>query len=473
MKKKFLCIFSLLMFCAICLIGCGGFKLSGGPLSTDTVYGNGGSVVVKGDYMYFANAYIDYNNIGRYENKYNEDSSKNIYGIYRTKLNDFGVVSFDENGNPIGAELMVPQVGGYAYSGLYICGDYLYYTTPYTGDNKGTEVKGLISFDRVKLDGSEHQVIHTMTDYSSSCKYSINYIDGATYITIFDTNSNLQVVKVVGGNISKYDGSAYQVFASNVDSYLTMTQTEIVSSNNVENVNKYVYYTKKDGNSYYSLCRKSLINLSENEEILIASTKDVIKLVEIKNNRVYYIQNNVLLSSTFEQDTLPKAYTSLEVKDGATTGVVSYKILNDTIGSGSVDRGVVVVFNDGTNYSVSIVKGSETNYLFNKQKQITILNVLNDNIYYQVAEDEALYVYNTSLEKETKLASSFSTSVADSVSMYDFDEERAFYFATAQNTNGNLKYLHMVSLNSNYSFENADGQAVGKYVGVIDSSDKI
>lgn len=472
MKKKLLCIFSLLMFCAICLIGCGGFKLSGGPLSTDTVYGNGGSVVVKGDYMYFANAYIDYNNIGKYENKYNEDQSKHVYGIYRTKLNDFGVVSFNEDGTPQGAELMVPQVGGFAYSGLYVCGDYLYYTTPYTGDNKGTDVKGLISFDRVKLDGSEHQIIHTMTDYSSSCKYSINYIDGATYITIFDTSSNLQVIRVVGGNISKYDGSAYGVFATGVESYLTMTQTDIVSGSEIAEVNKYVYYTKKDGD-YYSLYRKSLKNLNQSEEPLIAPTKDVLKLVEIKNDRVYYIQNNILYSTTFEQETLPKGYTSFEVKDGATTGVVSYKILNDTIGSGSIDRGIVVVFNDGTNYAVAVVNGGEPNYLFSKQKQITILNVLNDNIYYQVAEDEALYVYNTSSNQEAKLASSFSTSVADSITMYDFDEERAFYFSTAENTNGNLKYLHMVSLNLDYSFKNAEGQPIGKYIGTISASDKI
>lgn len=472
MKKKFLYIFSLLLFCAVCLIGCGGFKLSGGPLATDTVYGNGGSVVVKGDYMYFANAFIDYNNIGKYENKYNEDASKHIYGIYRTKLNDFGLVSFNKDGIPQGAELMVPQVGGYAYSGLYICGDYLYYTTPYTGDNAGSEVKGLITFDRVKLDGSEHQVIHTMTAYSSSCKYSINYIDGATYITIFDSNSNLQVIKVVGGNITKYDGSNHSAFATGVDSFATMTQTEITSSNSVDKVNKYVYYTKKDANNYYSLYRKSLTKLDEAESVLISSTKDVIKLIEVKNNRVYFVQDNMLYSSTFEVDSQPNACIPFEVKDEVTTGVVSYKILNDTIGSGAVDRGIAIVYNDGANYSVSVVNGSNIQSCFSKQKQVTILNVLNDNIYFQVAEDEGLYVYNTTSNTETKLAKSFTTSVADSLTMFDFDDERAFYFSTAEGSKGNLKYLHIVSLNENYSYKNADSEAIGKYVGLLDASDK-
>lgn len=472
MKKKFLYIFSLLLFCAVCLFGCGGFRLSGGPLATDTVYGNGGSVVVKGDYMYFANAFIDYNNIGKYENKYNEDASKQIYGIYRTKLNDFGLVSFNQDGIPQGAELMVPQVGGYAYSGLYICGDYLYYTTPYTGDNAGTEVKGLISFDRVKLDGSEHQVIHTMTAYSSTCKYSINYIDGATYITIFDNDKNLQVIKAVGGNIIKYDGSNHEVFAAGVETFATMTQTEITSLNEVENVNKYVYYTKVDANNVYTLYKKSLTNLDE-QATPLANSQNAIKLVEVKNNRVYYIQDGMLLSNTFESDSQAKICIPFEVKDSATTELVSYKILNDTIGSGAIDRGVVIVYNDGTYYSVSITNGSNVKNCFYKDKQITVLNVLNDNIYFQVAEDEALYVYNTTSSTETKLAKSFTTSVSDSLTMFDFDDERAFYFANAEGSNGNLKYLHMVSLNNNYSYKNADSEAVGKYIGLLDSSDRV
>lgn len=471
MKKKFLYIFSLLLICAFCLVGCGGIDLSNGPAKTDAVYGNGGSVVVKGDYIYFANAFIDYNSIGRYENKYNEDGAKQIYGIYRSKLNNFGLVNYDENGIPQGAELLVPQVGGYQYSGLYICGDYLYYTTPYTGDNKGEEVKGLITFDRVKLNGSEHQVIHTMTSYSATCNYFMNYIDGATYITIFDSNSSLQVIKVVGGNITKYDGDNYSIFASGVESFAVMNQKDLEYSSTVEDVNKYVYYTKKDGN-YTTMYKKSLVNPSMQESIVITPTLDTLKVVEVKNNRVYYIQNDLLMSSTFEQGSIPKIYSNFEVKDEATTGVVSYSILNDTIGSGALDRGIALVYNDGANYAVAIANGTSPNYCFYKDKQITILNTNEDEIYFKVAEDEALYVYNMSSQTETKLATSFNTSVLEEVTMFDFDTERAYYFSTADNSNGNLKYLHMVSLNKDYSFTDASGEVVGKYFGVLDKSDK-
>ena len=472
MKKKLLYIFSLLLFCAVCLIGCGGINLQDGPAKADPVYGNGGSVVVKGDYIYFANAFIDYNSIGRYENKYNEDSSKQIYGIYRAKLNDFGLISYNEDGVPQGAELLVPQVGGYQYSGLYICGDYLYYTSPYTGDNKNEDVKGLVTFDRVKLNGSEHQVIHTMTAYSSSCKYSISFIDDVTYITIFDTNSSLQVIKVNGGNITKYDGDNQSIFASGVESFATINQQDISNLTEVKDTSKYVYYTKKDGD-FTTMYRKSLVDPSDKETVVISPTLDSLKVVEVKNNRVYYIQNNNLYSSTFEQDSVSTSYLNFEIVDDSTEGVVNYKILNDTIGSGAVDRGIVYVYKAGdSNYFVSIGNGQEEKFCFSKTKQITILNVNDNSIYFKVAEDESLYVYNVLSNTEVKLAANFNTSVLESVTMYDFDSERAFYYSTAENTNEKFKYLHMVSLNRDYSYENAEGDPVGKYIGVIEKTDK-
>ena len=54
--------------------------------------------------------------------------------------------------------------------------------------------------------------------------------------------------------------------------------------------------------------------------------------------------------------------------------------------------------------------------------------------------------------------------------MLDFDGERVYYFATAENSNGNLSYLHMALLEGNF-FEDKEGNSVGHYIGVLDSSD--
>ena len=78
MKKKFLVLVSILFVFALSVFGCGSFKLSGGPKATDTVYGNGSVAVVKGDYLYFTNAYLDYNNI--------ETKTKNFFFTSDTSL---------------------------------------------------------------------------------------------------------------------------------------------------------------------------------------------------------------------------------------------------------------------------------------------------------------------------------------------------------------------------------------------------
>ena len=51
MKKKLLTILSCLIMFVCILTGCGNKGLQGGPVAEDTVYGNGGHVVRKGDYI--------------------------------------------------------------------------------------------------------------------------------------------------------------------------------------------------------------------------------------------------------------------------------------------------------------------------------------------------------------------------------------------------------------------------------------
>ena len=173
LKKKLLFLVAILFVFTLSVFGCGGAVLSGGPSLTDTVYGNGGSAVVKGDYLYFANAYYDYNNLGSNDNKYDRDGQlQKNYGIYRIKLNKNGVVDLNGNGTPVGAELLVPQVGGYEKSGLYICGEYLYYTTPYSGYKTGESelTKGLLRFEKSKLNGEDHVILSEGEDYSVGCQ---------------------------------------------------------------------------------------------------------------------------------------------------------------------------------------------------------------------------------------------------------------------------------------------------------------
>ena len=61
--KKFLALILCLCFvaCGLIFVGCGNeteIVLNGGPAYEDKIYGNGGMVVTKGDYVYFTDSYI-------------------------------------------------------------------------------------------------------------------------------------------------------------------------------------------------------------------------------------------------------------------------------------------------------------------------------------------------------------------------------------------------------------------------------
>ena len=70
MKKR---LFSLIMMCflaiSICLTGCGKEGLKDNPPTAATVFSNGGMSVIKGDYLYFVNGYIDETTLTKDDNK--------------------------------------------------------------------------------------------------------------------------------------------------------------------------------------------------------------------------------------------------------------------------------------------------------------------------------------------------------------------------------------------------------------------
>ena len=468
MKKKFLILFSILFIFTLSVFGCGGSSLSGGPDKTATVYGNGGVAVVKGNYLYFSNAYIDYNNIGSNDNDYDKDGTmQKNYGIYRTKINANGVIDVDSNGFTKNAELLVPQVSGYEKSGLYICGEYLYYSTPYSGYKTGESslTKGLLRFERVKLDGSDHLVL-SEGEYTVDCEYSINYIDGVTYITIL-SNGKINVIKSKANG----DKSTYTL-ADNVATMVVEKQETLVYNKSTASVNKYVYYTRtSDSNGKNSLYRRSFENGTEQN--LIAETSDSISLVAVKNNRFYYIQNDILKSTSFNNDEV--IYSSIPFAKDASTGLLDFIVLNDSYGYG-LDRGVVAVYYDGTDYILVRFNNGQVKAIGSAKKQISLKFTTGNEVYCQIAEDVALYAVDIETSEKRIVIDSFEDVVSDgadeetSISMLDFDGERVYYFATAENSNGKLSYLHMALLEENF-FKDKEGNSVGHYIGVLDSSD--
>ncbi len=461
MKKKILFVISFVLLFAISLFGCGVVNLKDGPDYKDTVYGNGGNAVVKGDYLYFSNAYVDYNTISQGENEYKANNPLKIYGIYRTKLNKQGVVSVNEQGFSQGAELLVPLASGFKNSGIYICDNYLYYTTVYTefeANGNTDPTKGFLNFERVDLNGENRMELSKKGDFQIGCEYSINYIDGVTYITVLN-NEKITVIKSRKGDISKYE------LASSVKEMAVASQRKNVYGQSVLNFNKYVYYTKME-NEEYSLYRKPLTN--GKEETLISLSSSEISGLEVKNNRVYFKHDNILKSSSFEENEMPVEYSKLSiVADSSSMGIVDYIALEDTLGY-PLDRGVVFVLYTDSGYVLTY----KNDNLLHSEKQINILFSVGNDVFYQIAEDNALYSVNLQTKTSKKVITEFTANINEEGDNYtfDFDSERVYFFAKSTKSNGKLNYLHLALLSNNV-YKDDSYQSVAQYVGVLRADD--
>ena len=283
MKKKFLVLISCLICCMLFVVGCGFTPLKGGPDMSANVYGNGGTVVRKGEYLYFANAYKTQADVKTNENKYGNET---LSAIYRTKLTDNGVVEFDEEGLPVGAEVLVKQIAGFENSGLYIFGEYLYYTTPYTLKNDdGSDLTGLLRFCRVELDGSNWKVLYETKQTSDTANYTLNQVDGLVYITIFDGKQIISV-KVDGGRISS------KVMVNEATSVVTYERADISKEDTLCEFDRYAYYTraaKKDLDNKDTgtvVARIKFTDHNAKEERLYLGN-NAYSVYEVKNNRLY------------------------------------------------------------------------------------------------------------------------------------------------------------------------------------------
>ena len=460
------------MFSAM-LFACNAIKLQNGPDANDTVYGNGGYAVVKGDYIYFANAYIASSEIGNNDNKYDKKSKQTIYGIYRSKLDSDGKVVLDDDGVPQGAEILTYNVGGFEQGQIFICGEWLYYTTPYTVmGSDATKNTGYVRIDRIKLDGTSHEELSSNGEdgYKVECKFNTVYVDGATYIVISDESGNINVIKCQGGKISRYS------LATEVSSYVVASQKVLQTNTKRPDVENYIYYVKKSG-SAYEIMRKPLAGGDE-ESVLIDSDNQP-SLVTMKNGRVYYTLNDSLCS-TVDGGTTTKDCLSLPLKsDSKTTEVITnYAILDDADG---LDRGVVAVYYDGTNYSMLYDNGEKyttISTVAGGTTEITILATQRDEIYYQIADDSKLYMLKLTLAYKnsnfvigkvgtpTTVASSFTTTSGD-YEIYDYDLNNFYVYETVESST--LQYLKTYSIH--LPNEDSDGNIVGQYVGVLSESD--
>lgn len=215
---------------------CTSYKRSG--LETDTsadkVSSNGGFLAETGDYVYFINGVAANTD----DNTFGEVVKGSVQRISKSDL---------DAGNYQNVDTIVPLVvySGSYEAGIYIYGDYIYYTTPSIERNADGEIlNSYLDFKRTKLDGSE-----TMTDYFfQSTDNTIDYryveVDGEVYILyalsedLYGTSTtNIHSVKcsTKENTLLAYNVSAYAFDTEDPENpcaYYTMGVTQYLGTDN-------------------------------------------------------------------------------------------------------------------------------------------------------------------------------------------------------------------------------------------------
>ena len=194
MKKIFTYLACLVLCVSFLLTGCG-TKLN---VPTGEVLSNGGSVVTIGDYVYFANTYVDYSTLSGSDNT--ERTTKHN-ALFRLKTDEFGFTTTDEDGQIENVDKVYDKIAGFDNSNMYILGEYLYFTSPNSHkEDNGDDRFDLTTLYRVRLDGTGLKEIFTTKDSRGKFFFATADED-YNYVLIYD---NSQVTKIgIGNSISK------------------------------------------------------------------------------------------------------------------------------------------------------------------------------------------------------------------------------------------------------------------------------
>ncbi len=229
--KKIICVCAAAVMSAstFAVSACGGVYNSPaleGDIS-GTVSSNGGFAVEKGQYVYYIN--------GKQTNTADNTFGKVETGaIMRISKTDLAARNYAET------QTVVPEIvhSGNTNGGLFIHGDYIYYSSPSAEKNSDGEIQNSnIVFKRAKLDGTE-----VMKDYFA--QYTNNAIE---YRYVLGEDNVVYLVYVANGE--NLYGTAY----TNIHSVNTETGVDTVLAYNVDSVmfdktklnNPRIYYTMK------------------------------------------------------------------------------------------------------------------------------------------------------------------------------------------------------------------------------------
>lgn len=414
--KKF-----LPLILVLCLVVCGGIfagcgnkeiVLEGGPAYEDNVYGNGGFVVTKGDYVYFTDAYVKSSSLGSKIS--NQLGSVTETGLYRARKT---VETVDGTERPIltDIQLMVSKVVGFENSGLYIFKDKIYFATPTTDKDKTGTRYDLITFYSCNLDGSNLKKLHQTTKFSSG-KFSMTMIDGNAYLLIY---TGSEIVRV------SENGEVLTIAEKVTGAILPSRETIVSNDENPKSTECFVYYTinkESDGPiDRGNILYKAEISTGKTTELL---NKDRIKVTvkALNSGRLFYVRNELVgLTSVYGyySNTLEENFEAGETKqlsESSLNVVVLGEYGGNNLGLAYINSNKCLIIRkinpelEGENFASSV-----SQILFSR-----------DGYLYYATSDA---IYRKSLTNSEESAQKLSGALTIKTDYFDVDGDYLYFFA--------------------------------------------
>lgn len=448
MKKTLLSlVLMLFMAFSVVLTGCSDKGLEPNPDTNALVISNGGTTVVKGDYLYYINGYVDETTLTDKDNEFGDIS---FGAIYRTKLVN-GNVQKDRDGFLVETDCVVPKVCGFSNGGFYIVDDYIYYTTPYMNYNSdGVLQTNRVEFHRINIDGTEDKLIYTTNANESELDWTVYKVNGKVYIATYIES------KIIVVNTEKKNEVVAEV--ANTTSY-TFYYEETYNADKSRDLEcqKYIYFTRAIDTSkiaYANYKGNEICKLNvTNGEITSLRMDDtyVYSIVKVNKDNVYFTKQNGKISGLTLMYRKPLASNWDNTHEVKMSNVeyTNYYICDfgDNLMVTATSDAIYVV---ESGVSTKVVDGAQT-----------ILKV-NNNYAYYISENK-LYRFNLDGElvngvvEVEEVTDVENTYLITNGNFFDFDNKRIYVYRTYTSA------LDVTNTYLNYIDENLSSKFVGKF----------
>ena len=413
MKKSIKYVLALVLCLCFVLVGCTP-KLE---MPKGNIDSNGGSVVMVGDYVYYANTFVDYSSLS---GNANEDKTTNQNALYRVKTDEFGYTTRDDDDFIENIEKVTTKISGFNNSNMFVVGNYLYFTSPNAHKNKkGEDLFKLTTLFRVKLDGTGRQEI--LSTETTQGKFFL-VTEETPYLLVFD-NSKISKL-TIGDKLGKIETLVSDVL-------------DVVFPTNYGKLDAFYYTTdiseqdKTAGLSGNYLHKFDLTN--NNQSLISRNERETISLVAFEDGKLYYKRLDAeTKDSLYYSNTMQETFENGEKVLTAVGETTSKDSTTDVISKFSIINEDNYVFE----YNKKIMLNTETTPLVNEEAKIE--KIYGDYVYYSTSKGLFRISYK---DKKVQTVAEISN-IKQGEGAVDIAGEYVYFYAKTANNSTDTYYCH-------------------------------